>query len=142
MGIMQRKPLAVLFFIPIFLGIFGACHKKPPKTGTLMDFVPEKTAVVFKISNFDDLQADIENSSLLSKFENTAPYTFFSEKSELFQVLRPESQSLLCINKMNDSLSAFTFITKHTKNLFQIDSLKNRSIETLKLDKLSFQKIV
>lgn len=107
-----------------------------------MDFVPEKTAVVFKISNFDDLQADIENSSLLSKFENTAPYTFFSEKSELFQVLRPESQSLLCINKMNDSLSAFTFITKHTKNLFQIDSLKNRSIETLKLDKLSFQKIV
>lgn len=106
-----------------------------------MDFVPENASVVFKISNFENLQADIENNSLLSKFGKTLPYSFFSEKKDLLKNLHPSSPSLLCINKVNDSVSAYTFISKQTKNLFQTDSLKNRTIETLTLDGKSFQRI-
>ena len=106
-----------------------------------MDFVPEGASVVFKISKFENLQADIEANSLLSKFEKTAPYSFFAEKKALLKNLHPASQSLLCINKVNDSTSAYTFISKQTKNLFQPDSLKNKTIETLQFDKQSFQRI-
>lgn len=106
-----------------------------------MDFVPEGASVVFKISNFENLQADIEANSLLSKFDETAPYSFFSEKRALLKNLHPASQSLLCINKVNDSTSAFTFIAKQAENLFQPDSLKNKTIETLQFDKQSFQRI-
>ncbi len=141
MGKILRKFLALLLFIPMLLGVFGSCDKTPPKTGTLMDFVPEDALVVFKISNFETLQADIEANSLLSKFDNTAPYSFFTEKKALLKNLHPASQSLLCVNKLNDSLSAYTFISKQTKNLFQIDSLKNKTIETLQLDEHSFQRI-
>lgn len=141
MGKIQGKLLALLLFVPMGLGIFGSCDKTPPKTGTLMDFVPENAALVFKISNFENLQADIENNSLLSKFGNTSPYSFFTEKKALLKNLHPSSQSLFCINKVNDSASAYTFISKHTKNLFQPDSLKNRTIETLTLDGQSFQRI-
>ncbi len=141
MGKFQGKLFALLFYVPMLLGIFGSCDKTPPKTGTLMDFVPENTSVVFKISNFENLQADIENNSLLSKFEKTAPYLFFSENAVLLKNLHPTTQSLFCINKVNDSVSAYTFISKQTKNLFQPDSLKNKTIETLKLDDQSFQRI-
>ena len=106
-----------------------------------MDFVPEDALVVFKISNFETLQADMEANSLLSKFDKTAPYSFFTEKKALLKNLHPSSQSLLCINQVNDSLSAYTFISKQTKNLFQPDSLKNKTIETLQLDEQSFQRI-
>ena len=106
-----------------------------------MDFVPENTSVVFKITDFENLQADIQSNSLLSKFEKTLPYLFFSEKANILKNLHPTSQSLFCINKINDSLTAFTFIAKHTKDLFQTDSLKNKTIETLQLDKQSFQRI-
>lgn len=133
--------LSLLLFVPMLLGIFGGCDKTPPKTGTLMDFVPEDASLVLKISNFETLQADIQANSLLSKFDETAPYSFFTEKKAFFKNLHPASQSLLCINKINDSLSAYTFITKQTKNLFQTDSLKNKSIETLQLDEQSFQRI-
>lgn len=125
----------------MFLGIFGSCDNTPPKTGTLMDFVPENSSVVFKISDFENLQADIENNSLLSKFKKAVPYLFFSENAALFKNLHPSTQSLLCINQVNDSVSAYTFISKHTKDLFQQDSLKNKTIETLQLDELSFQRI-
>ncbi len=135
------KLIAFLLFVPMLLGVFGSCDKTPPKTGTLMDFVPENSSVVFKISDFENLQADIENNSLLSKFEKTAPYLFFSENTALLKNLHPTTQSLFCINQVNDSVSAYTFISKQTKNLFQPDSLKNKTIETLKLDEQSFQRI-
>jgi len=135
------KLFALLLFATMFFGILGGCDKKPVKTGTLMDFVPENASAVFKISNFENLQADIEASSLLSKFEKTTPYLFFTEKKALLKNLHPTSPSLLCINKISDSVSAYTFISKQTKNLFQLDSLKNKTIETLNLDQQSFQRV-
>lgn len=141
MGKFQGKLFTVLLFVPIVLATFGACDNTPPKTGTLMDFVPENAAVVFKISNWETLQADIKGNSLLSKFEKTLPYSFFSENSGLLKNLHPSSQSLLCINQLNDSLAAYTFIAKQTKNLFQPDSIRNKTIETLKIEDKSFQRI-
>lgn len=137
----REKLFAVLLFVPLLFGVFIGCDNTPPKTGTLMDFVPKNTAVVFKISNFGNLQADIESNSLLSKFNKTSPYSFFSEKAALLKHLQPTALSLLCINEVNDSISAFTFISKNTKNIFEADSIKNKTIETLKLDDLSFQRI-
>lgn len=137
----NRNLFAVLLFIPILLGVFASCDNSPSKTGTLMDFVPENAAVVFKISNFENLQADIENSALLSKFENTEIYSYFTKKNKILKNLHPTSQSILSINKINDSVSAYTFITKHTDKLFQLDSVKNKSVETLTLDKKSFQRV-
>lgn len=141
MGKINRNLFAVLLFIPILLGVFASCDNSPSKTGTLMDFVPENAAVVFKISNFENLQADIENSALLSKFENTEIYSYFTKKDKILKNLHPTSQSLLSINKINDSVSAYTFITKYTDKLFQLDSVKNKSVETLTLDKKSFQRV-
>lgn len=141
MGNFKRTLFAILLFVPIFFGILTSCDKTPPKTGTLMDYIPQKAEVVFKISNFENLQADIANNSFLSKFETTLPYSFFKENASLLKNLHPESESLLCINKVNDSVSAYTFISKQTKNLFQADSIKNKTIETLKLDEHTFQRI-
>lgn len=141
MGKIRRKHFVLLLILPIFLGIFGACEKSPPKTGTLLDFVPENTSVVFKISNWETLQADINSNSLLQKFEKTPPYSFFAEKASLLKKLHPGSQSLLCINKINDSVAAYTYIAHQTKNGFQLDSIKNKTIETLKIDVHSFQRI-
>lgn len=106
-----------------------------------MDFVPEEASVVLKISNWEGLQADIKNNSLLSEFDKTIPYLYFSEEAPLLKNLHPNSQSLLCINKINDSLSAYTFISKQTANLFQPDSIKDKTIETLQIEKQSIQRI-
>lgn len=140
----------LLFLAILILGIFAGCESDVTKTGTLMDYVPENAAMVFKISNFENLQADIKNNSLLSKFDKDSPAQgvnlfrsiFFSEKNSILKNLHPTSQSLLCIHELNDSLSAFTFITKQAPNLFRTDSIKNKLIETLEIDGKSFQRII
>jgi len=106
-----------------------------------MDFAPLNTSVVFKISNWNTLQDDIESNSLLSKFNKTSPYSFFSQKASLLRHLRPTSMSLLCINELNDSISAYTFISKHNLTLFQPDSIQNKIVESLKIGEKTIQRI-
>src|SRR5690554_5218445 len=136
----MEKISGKLILLLLFIS-FLSCEQAPQKTGTLMDFVPEEASVVLKISNWEGLQADIKNNSLLSEFDKTIPYLYFSEEAPLLKNLHPNSQSLLCINKINDSLSAYTFISKQTANLFQPDSIKDKTIETLQIEKQSIQRI-
>jgi len=121
--------------------LFLSCEDTTTQKGELVDYIPENTSVVFKISNFENLQTDLNNNGLISEFDKTNPYRFFSEKNTLLKHLKPEGESLLAINKLNDSTSAFTFITRETANLFIADSLKNTSVETLTYDKKTLQRV-
>lgn len=120
--------------------IFG-CQEMPEKTGTLLDFVPKDASLVLKISNWETLQNDIKNNSLLSKFSDNGLPLLFPKDAPILKNLHPSSESLLCLNRVNDSLSAYTFISKNVPNLFLSDSLKDKTIETLSIENQSFQRI-
>ena len=129
-----------LIALLVIVSILG-CEKSTKKTGTLMDFVPAKASVVLKISNWEKLQDDMAANSLLSEFDKTVPYLFLTDEAPLLKHLNPERHSLLCINQTNDSVSAFTFISQQTSKLFQSDSIKDKSIETLKINDQTIQRI-
>ena len=118
----QKKLFSILIIVPLVLGVLGSCDNTYKKTGTLMDFVPENASVVFKIENFENLQADIENNSLLSQFEKTLPYTLFSKKAALLKNIHPSSSSILCINEINDILRAI--------NVWRISCLSEKYLES------------
>ena len=136
----MEKISGKLVLLLLFVSFWG-CEKSPQKTGTLKDFVPEDASVILKISDWETFQNTIENSSLLSNFDKTTPYLFFSEEAPLLKYLDPGRQSLLCFNYLHDSISAYTFISKQTATLFQTDSIKNKTIETLKIDDQTIQRI-
>lgn len=106
-----------------------------------MDYVPENPRVVLKISDFNALRDNLAANSLLGGFEGTAAHSFFADKNTIFKNLDPSSPSLLCINTINDSLTGYTFITRQTENLFQLDSINDKTVETLQLDEQSIQRI-
>lgn len=135
----MKKTLERLILLLLFIAIWS-CDEQPTKTGTLLDFVPENTSVVLKISNWNTLQDDIDNSSLLTMLNKTSPYLFISEKAPFLKHLRPNSESLLCFNDIDDSQSAYTFISKQSKELFQPDSIQNKTIETLTIGGKSIQR--
>ena len=134
------KNLWKLISLSIILALWS-CIEQPKKTGTLMDYAPQNASVVLKISNWNTLQDDIENNSLLLEFNKTSPYLFISKEAPFLKHLRPSSKSLLCINEVNDSISAYTFISRLNKELFQTDSIKNKVIETLQIGGKSIQRI-
>jgi len=125
----------------VFIVLLWGCDQSATKKGELINFVPQNSDLVLKISNFETLQSDIKNSALISEFSKTKATTYFTEAHTLFKHLNPKSESFLSIRKRNDSITDFTFIARQDSTLFNIDSIQNRSVETLKLDDISLQRI-
>ncbi|RFN58735.1 hypothetical protein [Marixanthomonas ophiurae] len=121
--------------------LLWGCDQSVTKKEELIDFVPQNSDLVLKIANFETLQSDLKNSALISEFSKTKAITYFTEAHTLFKHLNPKSESFLSISKRNDSITDYTFIARQDSSLFNIDSIQNRSVETLKLDDISLQRI-
>lgn len=118
-----------------------SCGETIVKNRTLDSFIPENPSIVFKISNFEALKTDLGNNSLSNLFSKSQPYAFFQENATILKHLKPDAESLLSINKLNDSTTAYTFITRESADLFVIDSLPNKTVETLTYNNKTLQRI-
>ena len=125
----------------VFIVLLWSCDQSVSKKGELIDFVPKDNDLVFRISNFETLQSDLKNSGFISEFSKTNASNFFKSENTVFNYLKPKSESFLCIKNRNDSVTDYTFISRQDSTLFVTDSIKNRSIETLKFDDISLQRI-
>lgn len=138
--VFMRKPLEKLILILLFVALWS-CNEQPTATGTLMDLTPQDASVVLKITDWKNFQENIASNSLISQYNKSHQNIFIPEKSSFLKHLKPNSQSLLSFNNVNDSTSVYTFITKQNKELFQPDSIKNKTIETLKINERAIQRI-
>lgn len=131
--------IQVFFFITaIFL--FHSCDSTSREPKEPKDFIPKNTSLIIKIDDFEVLKADINNNSFIEKLKNTSSYSFFSN-SKLLNLLRPSKKSILCFSKNNDK-SSFTFLTKFTKNLIDLDSTTNKFTKNISFKSEQYQKII
>ena len=131
--------IQVFFFITaIFL--FHSCESTSREAKEPKDFIPKNTSLIIKIDDFEVLKADINNNSFIEKLKNTNSYSFFSN-SKLLNLLRPSKKSILCFSKNNDK-SSFTFLTKFTKNLIDLDSTTNKFTKNISFKSEQYQKII
>jgi len=131
------KVLLKTICLILCLTIIYSCEYSATNSKNLSDFIPEDSAVVFKIQDLETLESDILNNGFLSQLKNTEAYSYFSQNS-LLRYLQPKSKSLLCISQNN---SDYTFISKQSPDLFQIDSIPNKTIKRLTYKKHSFHEI-
>ncbi len=139
-----KKLLLALVAVAIW-----SCDDNDSKNGTITDFIPEDTSIVFKIDNasasdsgFSNFKNSLRNNSLLSALGKTEFLKAISGKKLLLDYINPSGNSVLCLTRAKDSsAAAFTFITKMSPNMLVIDSIIDQTIETITLDKKTLQKI-
>ncbi|WP_186987598.1 hypothetical protein [Constantimarinum furrinae] len=136
----MRTSLPPILVILICL-LLHSCGDATTKKKDLVDLLPENASVVFKIRNLETLQSDLKNNSLLAYFKKTGPYDFFTENANLIQHLKPKGESLLSLHKINDSVTAYTFLTRQGPTLFNSDSISNKTIETLSYNNFDIQRV-
>ncbi|MFC7356587.1 hypothetical protein ACFQO1_02720 [Jejudonia soesokkakensis] len=129
-----------LLYLLIISFLVSSCTSETKK-GELIDYIPEGALVVLRINHFENFKSDIKNNGLLSKFSTTNPYSYFSEDALLLHNLHPDSKSLLAINTLNDSVTAYTFISRETEGMFVADSIQDLKVETLAYDDISLQRV-
>ena len=131
----------IQFVASLFLfSFFISCDPAPSKLKALSDFIPMNPSVVFSINDFEALKSDLKSNSFLSNLKNAQAYSYLKNK-EIFKHLHPNSKSILCISEGNDE-PAFTFITKLSKDLFNLDSIADHTIENSSFNSFTFQKVI
>ena len=123
---MRSYYLALLLIFVLF-----NCSNPNSKRSELIDFAPKSAHIIIKTSNFESLKSAISNSDFLQKVSKSKAYKNLEETLENTTLLKPKNEVLICFSKdVNDSLH-YSFITKHYSDLFNADSLKNYTEETL-----------
>jgi len=120
---------------------FLGCESTTIKQGSLIDYIPENAKIVFKVQSIDRLTSDIKNNDFITAFDETSPFSFFSEEASLLKHLHPAGESVIAISEVNDSTTVYTYITKQSPTLFVSDSIKDKTIETLTYGDKAIQRV-
>ena len=121
---MRSLSIILLLFIAL------SCTNTKKKRTSLIDFIPENSAVIFKARNIESLQSSINNSELIQQFSKSNIYENLENKFENLEVLKSNSQILICFSKTKQDSLNYTLITKYHDSLFVTDSLKNYKEES------------
>mgnify|MGYP003111222344 CR=1 FL=1 len=131
------KTVLLLLCITLLIG----CDQQQTSSRELSAFVPQDATWVVKVSNLEVLQNELANNTLLSAFETAVIYKTLNKKGSLLSYIHPKSESVISFTKRNDSVWDYTLATKQDSLLFVIDSVPNKSVETLTYDGIAIQRI-
>ncbi|MEO1012609.1 MAG: ribonuclease HII [Bacteroidota bacterium] len=130
---MKHKAL----FWGLFLMIL-ACKKDQRPATFLWEFIPRDAALIVKIDDYAALRENLGENSFLSGFKDSEAYLSILEKVDGLKSLRPTAVSLLTFTEV-DNQWEYTFTTDFHKNLIILDSIGNKKVESMTMDKNEVQ---
>ncbi|MGZ0015077.1 ribonuclease HII [Yeosuana sp. AK3] len=123
----------------LFLFIFS-CSQQETNHSSPFYFIPENTSVVIKISNLENFNSSLTNNDFLNHLSKKITLKNLDKKLNALSLLKPTNELIICFTKNKLDSLEYSVITKHSKDLFIRDSLKNYSEELLKYNKKSIIK--
>lgn len=118
-------------FYAILIAVIYGCDSTSKKS-EIIDYLNNNASVIIKVRNVGSLKSNIKNNPFLQELESSNSYTNLSGKLALLKHLKTEDDLYLSLFKDNNDSLQFTVVTKLKKDLFDIDSLPNHNIESLK----------
>lgn len=117
-----------------------SCKNNSPKDSNLITLVPNDASIVIKTTSIEGLKSVFKNNSLLRQFSEGSSVEHLNTKLNYLNYIKPADELLLAFGKdKNDSLQ-ISIITKYHKDLFNLDSVPNRLIETTTTNGISLTK--
>lgn len=113
----------------IVLFVFGCANDK--KTSTpLLNYIPENTSILIKINNMESFKNRLQENDFLSEIKTSNIYKSVSKKIKHLDYLNPKSESILAFSELGKGNFEFIFAADESPNLFEIDSLQIKVIES------------
>ena len=128
-----------ILFSLLFLII--SCSEEDTVVKPLLNYVPNNSFFVVKIENHKALINTLDTNDLLADLENSECYKNVYSKVQYLKYLSPKSESILSLTESADNQFEFLYITDETPNLITLDSIKNKKVENLKSQLISYDKI-
>jgi len=129
-----------LWFLILFSLIFFGCENDSTQNSELISHVPENASIIIKTKSLEGLKSVFKNNDLLNKVSDYKIVESIHSQLNYLNHLKPIDNILVSFGKdAKDSLQ-IALITKYHKDLFKLDSVPNRTIESYKVDDLTISK--
>ncbi|MDX1463295.1 MAG: hypothetical protein R3359_09575, partial [Marinirhabdus sp.] len=123
----------------IGLFLLWACETRTSTSGDLEHYISEDAQVVLKISNLAAFLEESNSNPIIAQFGTQGIYE--ATKHNFLQHIYPTGPSYLSMIRRNDSVQDLVLATKHAKDIFQLDSLSNKQVESLQYNDLKIERI-
>lgn len=123
---MRSKVLFCL--LPIFI---ASCTKEVKTKDSLLEHLPPNPALVLKINNLGNFKSELKNNSLLKSIEGFAHIEDISSKTQELNYLKTNKTIVLAFFEVGKDNYDFIMATKKVSGLFNVDSVANKTVETL-----------
>ena len=120
--------------------LFFSCSEKKNTTSSLLDFVPKDASLVVRINNLSGLKSELKNNEYLSLLKSSTIYENVFQSIKNIQYLNTKSESLLVFTELGKENFEYLFIVPTSEELYKIDGVKNKSVETFTYENNSINK--
>ncbi|MEB8330746.1 ribonuclease HII [Flavobacteriaceae bacterium KMM 6897] len=120
--------------------LFFSCTEKKNTSSSLLDYVPKDASLVIKINNLPGLKSELKNNGFLSLIKSNTLYKNVFESVKNIEYLQPTSESLLVFTELGKENFEYLFIVATSEGLYNLDGLKNKSVEVLTYENNSINK--
>ncbi len=107
------------------------CAKDKGQSRPLDSFVGPDAVLVLKINHLGQFLDSLENNDFLTRLEDLEPYGTVLQNLRFLSHLQQESPGIAVLSKSGTDPWRYLYATKGSPGLFAIDSLKDKTIETL-----------
>src|SRR5690606_11095216 len=102
-----------------------SCNNENVNRTELIRYTPANASIILRTNNIQSLKNSLNNSGFFDVLSKTNAHTNLEDNLENMSLSNTNEDVLICFSKDKSDSIQSTIITKHTKNLFITDSLKN-----------------
>lgn len=132
---MRSKVLFCL--LPIFI---ASCTKEVKTKDSLLEHLPPNPSLVLKITNLTNFKSELKNNSFLKTVEDLPNTKEVLEKVKGLDYLATDKTCVLALYEVGKGNFDYILAAKNDSGLFNVDSISNKTVETLTYQQTNFTK--
>lgn len=120
--------------------LFFNCSNEDNSVQPLLHYVPENSFLIVKIKDHNTFKNTLENNDFFSDLAVSNTYKKIRNKVQYLKYLSPKSESILALTETADKHFEFLYVTDKTADLFNLDSIQNKTVESVEVANSTFDK--
>lgn len=128
-------------YLALLIVLLVSCKKDIVTSDELLAYIPNDAALIIKINDLNLLKSDLKNNNFLKDFQKTTHYQKFKKHLVLLDDVTTNDKAILCLVEIGKGKFEFLFKTATTPNLLSLSKVKNKTIEEVRYENTSYDKI-
>ncbi len=119
-----------LFLLTIALILFS-CQNNISEKSDLIRFIPRKSSVIIKTNDWGNFANSVKNNEIVQSLSQTGLFKSLNSQSDHFKNLNPSGTVYLSFVPLGKNEYDLVLVTPDEKNLFDLDSTTQKSIQQI-----------